>query len=61
MIFLLLLTPQLTQLQQARIMVEYAAFTAARTGIVMNGSNGVDGRMHDAAVPGMRGITEPRR
>lgn len=54
MIFLLLLTLQLTQLQQARIMVEYAAFTAARTGIVMNGnngqSNGFDGPMHDAAV-----------
>ena len=54
MIFLLLLTIQLTQLQQARIMVEYAAFTAARTGIVMNGnngpSNGFDGPMHDAAV-----------
>jgi hypothetical protein len=54
MIFLLLLTIQLTQLQQARIMVEYAAFAAARTGIVMNGnngpSNGFDGPMHDAAV-----------
>lgn len=54
MVFLLLLTLQLTQLQQARIMVEYAAFTAARTGIVMNGnnggSNGFDGPMHDAAV-----------
>ena len=54
MIFLLLLTVQLTQLQQARIMVEYAAFAAARTGIVMNGdngpSNGFDGPMHDAAV-----------
>ena len=54
MIFLLLLTIQLTQLQQARIMVEYAAFSAARTGIVKNGdngpSNGFDGPMHDAAV-----------
>jgi len=54
MIFLLLLTIQLTQLQQARIMVEYAAFSAARTGIVHNGdngnSNGFDGPMHDAAV-----------
>ena len=54
MIFLLLLTIQLTQLQQARIMVEYAAFTAARTGIVMNGnnggSNGFDGPLHEAAV-----------
>jgi hypothetical protein len=54
MIFLLLLTIQLTQLQQARIMVEYAAFSAARTGIVQNGNNGTtngfDGPMHDAAV-----------
>src|SRR5512140_1047122 len=54
MISLLLLTIQLTQLQQARIMVEYAAFAAARAGIVMNGnngsSNGYDGPMHDAAV-----------
>jgi hypothetical protein len=59
MIFLLLLTIQLTQLQQARIMVEYAAFSAARTGIVLNGNNGgnnngsnagFDGPMHDAAV-----------
>ncbi len=54
MIFLLLLTLQLTQLQQARLMVEYAAFAAARAGIVMNGdngsSNGFDGPMHDAAV-----------
>ena len=54
MIFLLLLTIQLTQLQQARLMVEYAAFAAARTGIVKNGdngaSNGFDGPMHDAAV-----------
>jgi hypothetical protein len=53
MIFLLLVTIQLTQLQQARIMVEYAAFTAARAGIVMNGnngsSNGFDGPMHEAA------------
>src|SRR3954462_9622637 len=35
-------------------MVEYAAFSAARTGIVKNGdngpSNGFDGPMHDAAV-----------
>jgi hypothetical protein len=53
-IFLLLLAIQLTQLQQARIMCEYAAFAAARTGIVMNGnnggSNGFDGPMHEAAV-----------
>ncbi len=55
MIFLLLCTIQLTQLQQARIMAEYAAFSAARAGIVMNGNNGSsngfsDGPMHDAAV-----------
>ena len=54
MIFLLLITIQITQLQQARIMVEYAAFNAARTGIVKNGdngpSNGFDGPMYDAAV-----------
>jgi hypothetical protein len=53
MVFLLLLTIQLTQIQQARIMCEYAAFAAARTGIVMNGnnggSNGFDGPMHEAA------------
>jgi hypothetical protein len=54
LVFLLLLTIQLTQLQQARLMAEYAAFSAARTGIVMNGdngpSNGFDGPMHQAAV-----------
>jgi hypothetical protein len=55
MIFLILLTIQLTLLQQARIMVEYAAFSAARTGIVANGNNGtgsggLDGPMHQAAV-----------
>jgi hypothetical protein len=53
MVFLILLTIQLTQLQQARLMVEYAAFSAARTGIVHNGdngrTNGFDGPMHDAA------------
>src|SRR5260370_31222242 len=54
LILLLLLTIQLTQLQQASIVAEYAAFAAARTGIVMNGdngsSNGFDGPMHRAAV-----------
>jgi hypothetical protein len=54
MIFLILVTIQLTGLQQARIMVEYAAWAAARTGIVQNGDNGtgngLDGQMHDAAV-----------
>jgi hypothetical protein len=59
MVFLILMTIQLTLLQQARIMVEYAAFAAARTGIVANGDNGsgadiltrgLNGKMHDAAV-----------
>lgn len=46
MIFLLLCTIQLTQVQQARVMVEYAAFSAARAGIVMNADVN---SMHDAA------------
>lgn len=54
MVFLILMTIQLAMLQQARIMAEYAAFAAARTGIVQNGDNGKgggqDGAMHDAAV-----------
>jgi hypothetical protein len=58
MIFLLLCAVQLTQLQQARIMVEYAAFSAARTGVVRDLDNGTrtgnrageNGPMHDAAV-----------
>ena len=55
MIFLLLCTIQLAQLQQARIMVEYAAFAAARAGVVLNADNGSsngrsDGKMHEAAV-----------
>jgi TadE-like protein len=55
MVFLLLCALQLTQLQQARIMVEYAAFNAARAGIVHNLDNGTsngasDGPMRDAAV-----------
>jgi hypothetical protein len=37
MVFLLLLAVQLTQLQQARILAGYAAFAAARAGIVMDG------------------------
>src|SRR2546427_1139626 len=37
MVFLLLVALQLTQLQQARILAEYAASAAARAGIVMNG------------------------
>ena len=57
MIFLILCMFQLTLLQQARIMVEYAAFNAARAGVVHNANNGakgpiggVDGPMRDAAV-----------
>jgi hypothetical protein len=55
MIFLLLCAFQLTLLQQARLAVEWAAYCAARTGIVYNmdngGSNGVsDGKMRQAAV-----------
>jgi hypothetical protein len=46
MVFLLLVAIQLTQLQQARILAESAAFAAARTGIVLNGD---PGRMADAA------------
>jgi hypothetical protein len=38
---------QLTQIEHARIMTEYAAFSAARAGIVWNGSNE---RMRDAAL-----------
>ena len=57
MLFLILLALQLTLLQQARIATEYAAFAAARAGIVMNANNGntngtgrSDGPMRDAAV-----------
>ncbi len=46
MVFLLLLALQLTQLQQARILGEYAAFAAARAGIVMDGD---PARMKQAA------------
>ncbi len=38
---------QLTEIEQARIMTEYAAFSAARAGIVWNGNNE---RMRDAAL-----------
>src|SRR3954471_22493208 len=51
-VVLILCTIQLTQLQQARVLVEYAAFNAARAGIVQNGNAGSDGTagpMHDAA------------
>src|SRR5205814_2170713 len=49
---LILCTIQITQLQEARVLVEYAAFNAARAGIVQNGNRGSDGTagpMHDAA------------
>jgi TadE-like protein len=46
MVFLLLLALQLTQLQQARVLAEYAAFAAARAGIVMDGD---PARMKQAA------------
>src|SRR5215468_490988 len=46
MVFLLLLTIQLTQLQRARILAEAAAFAAARAGIVLNGD---PARMLEAA------------
>src|SRR6267142_6160862 len=46
MVFLLLAAVQLTQLQQARILADSAAFAAARTGIVMSGD---PGKMRDAA------------
>ncbi len=47
MVFFTLGLVQLTMLQQARLMTEYATYQAARAGIVWNGSNE---RMHDAAV-----------
>jgi len=47
MVFLGLGLIQLTMMQQAKLMTEYAAFSAARTGIVWNGNNE---RMHDAAI-----------
>src|SRR3954466_13804470 len=54
MIFLILCAIQLTQIQQARLLTDYAAFNAARAGIVQNGANGdsdgfSDGPMYDAA------------
>jgi hypothetical protein len=51
-VVLILCTIQIAQLQQARLLVEYAAFNAARAGIVQNGNDGSDGTtgpMHDAA------------
>jgi len=45
-VFLILLTLQLTQLQRARILADYAAFAAARTGIVFSGD---PAKMQEAA------------
>ena len=47
MVFLILCAIQLAQIQQARLLAEYAAFNAARAGIVHSGDPGV---MHDAAL-----------
>src|SRR5690349_11007130 len=47
MVFLSLGLIQLTMVQHAKLMTEYAAFQAARAGIVWNGNNE---RMHDAAI-----------
>jgi len=46
MIFLLLGAVQLAQVQQARLLADYAAFAAARAGIVMNGD---PAKMREAA------------
>ena len=46
-IFIVLGILQLTQIEQARLMTEYAAFSAVRAGVVWNGSNE---RMRDAAL-----------
>lgn len=47
MVFMCLGIIQLTMMQHARILTEYAAYQAARAGIVWNGNNE---RMHDAAI-----------
>ncbi|MBJ6764007.1 pilus assembly protein [Myxococcaceae bacterium JPH2] len=47
MVFLALGIIQLTMIQHAKLMTEYAAYQAARAGIVWNGNNE---RMHDAAI-----------
>jgi hypothetical protein len=47
MVFMTLGIIQLTMIQHAKLMTEYAAYQAARAGIVWNGNNE---RMHDAAV-----------
>jgi len=51
-IVLILCAIQITQLQRARVLLEYAAFNAARAGVVHDGDNGTGGTsgpMHDAA------------
>ena len=45
-VVLILCTIQITQLQRARVLAEYAAFNAARAGVVRNGN---PAPMHDAA------------
>ena len=45
-VVLILCTIQITQLQRARVLAEYAAFNAARAGVVQNGN---PAPMHDAA------------
>jgi hypothetical protein len=47
MVFFTLGMVQMTMIQHARLMTDYAAFQAARTGVVWNGNNE---RMHDAAI-----------
>lgn len=47
MVFFMLGLVQMTMIQQARLMTDYAAFQAARSGVVWNGNNE---RMHDAAI-----------
>src|SRR5438445_291466 len=56
MVFLLLLALQLTQLQQARILAEYAASAAARAGIVMDGD---PARMKQAATLAVLSGSDP--
>src|SRR5215213_5204064 len=47
MVFFVLGLIQLTSMQHAKILTEYAAYNAARAGIVWNGNNE---RMRDAAI-----------
>jgi hypothetical protein len=55
-VFLILASLQLTQLQQARVLADYAAFAAARAGIVMNGD---PARMLSAATLAVLPATGP--